>query len=499
MSTDSTELTFVRCPSCRSLVPGISTRCRMCGATLEAAPPSDESEQEPRKSGRVRQRTMSDSNGEVETALEQARNDAPPPQSATNMIPASSGAPFVEPVEEDPLSAYMEDLDTLEDEDASIGADGTKTQNSDLGGSAPAFGDDGDEEDSDEPGKEISALDSEDTDLDDPLAAYTQPVVAAEPVKPTPKEEAPSPRVVIESGQRKPGSQNNLSFGGRKESGDPTAVRLEGSRNEAEKPKAQPPRGFTARADVPEPKAKVENRPPQQPQQPPKQQQGGQGNNNAQGNQPRQGQQSNQQRQAPNQPSANRPQGGNQERRAQQPQPPREEARQQPPKANPKPESQSRPQMEAKEVRHSNEPKEERHQPQPTQQKPIHPSPSKSAIREEGRAGRLFGWLVNYADPNGSAIEIREGKFFVSGKSVKPSDLVIDDQTISSPHALLTVGPATGVVVQDLMSERGVHVRRKGMDTYKREEESVAVTHGDWLRFGDVEFLVSLIAHPGEE
>ena len=30
----SDELTFVRCPSCRSLVPAVSTRCRMCGAPL---------------------------------------------------------------------------------------------------------------------------------------------------------------------------------------------------------------------------------------------------------------------------------------------------------------------------------------------------------------------------------------------------------------------------------------------------------------------------------
>ena len=32
---DSTELTFVRCPNCRSLVPAVSTRCRMCGAPLD--------------------------------------------------------------------------------------------------------------------------------------------------------------------------------------------------------------------------------------------------------------------------------------------------------------------------------------------------------------------------------------------------------------------------------------------------------------------------------
>ena len=49
MATDSTELTFVRCPSCRSLVPAVSTRCRMCGAGLEGvAKPNQKSvESEP--------------------------------------------------------------------------------------------------------------------------------------------------------------------------------------------------------------------------------------------------------------------------------------------------------------------------------------------------------------------------------------------------------------------------------------------------------------------
>jgi hypothetical protein len=31
MSAEDTELTFIRCPSCRSLVPAVATRCRMCG------------------------------------------------------------------------------------------------------------------------------------------------------------------------------------------------------------------------------------------------------------------------------------------------------------------------------------------------------------------------------------------------------------------------------------------------------------------------------------
>ena len=53
--------------------------------------------------------------------------------------------------------------------------------------------------------------------------------------------------------------------------------------------------------------------------------------------------------------------------------------------------------------------------------------------------------------------------------------------------------------MQDLLSERGVFVRRKGADTYQKEEGIVEIENGDWLRFGDVEYLVSLIPYVGVE
>ena len=50
MSSEDTELTFVRCPSCRSLVPAVATRCRMCGHQFssqeESSSPQQESIQE---------------------------------------------------------------------------------------------------------------------------------------------------------------------------------------------------------------------------------------------------------------------------------------------------------------------------------------------------------------------------------------------------------------------------------------------------------------------
>jgi pSer/pThr/pTyr-binding forkhead associated (FHA) protein len=105
----------------------------------------------------------------------------------------------------------------------------------------------------------------------------------------------------------------------------------------------------------------------------------------------------------------------------------------------------------------------------------------------------LFGWLVSYENPDGRAIELREGKFFVTGNSIKATDLVIEDASISTPHALMSVSGEGGFKVQDLMSERGLFVRSREGGQYRREEGTVEIKHGDWLRFGDVEFLVTIV------
>lgn len=61
MTTEDTELTFVRCPSCRSLVPAVATRCRMCGYSFESGAEADEVEEDAssQSKSRVRQRTIS--------------------------------------------------------------------------------------------------------------------------------------------------------------------------------------------------------------------------------------------------------------------------------------------------------------------------------------------------------------------------------------------------------------------------------------------------------
>jgi pSer/pThr/pTyr-binding forkhead associated (FHA) protein len=109
------------------------------------------------------------------------------------------------------------------------------------------------------------------------------------------------------------------------------------------------------------------------------------------------------------------------------------------------------------------------------------------------RPGRLFGWLVSFESPDGRAIELREGKFFVTGSSIRGTDLVIEDASISTPHALMSVSADKGLLIQDLMSERGVFIRPGERGQYKREDGVIELKHGDWVRFGDVEFLVTVV------
>lgn len=115
-------------------------------------------------------------------------------------------------------------------------------------------------------------------------------------------------------------------------------------------------------------------------------------------------------------------------------------------------------------------------------------------IQTSAARGRLVGWLVSYADTEGTAIDMREGKYFVTGSSFKGTDLVVDDESVSTPHALLSVTLDNGIRVQDLMSEHGLFCKSNGASDFQRTEGPVTLQHGDWVKFGSVEFLVCTVA-----
>ncbi|MCC6220305.1 MAG: FHA domain-containing protein [Deltaproteobacteria bacterium] len=117
-----------------------------------------------------------------------------------------------------------------------------------------------------------------------------------------------------------------------------------------------------------------------------------------------------------------------------------------------------------------------------------------TAKPRELEEGGLFGWFVRYDEQGrGSATEIRTGRFFVSAEKLKDVDLVIEDETISTPHCVVRASVSDGLRVQDLLSEGGTFVRRRNEGRFYEYSDAVTLEHGDWLRFGDYEVLVCLV------
>ncbi len=109
--------------------------------------------------------------------------------------------------------------------------------------------------------------------------------------------------------------------------------------------------------------------------------------------------------------------------------------------------------------------------------------------------GVLVGWFICYGEDNrGVATEIRSGRYFLSRERIKESDLVVDNGSLSTPHCLLSASLEKGLRVQDLMSEKGTFLRRFGEESFTECSEPITIKHGDWLRFGEYEVLVCLVA-----
>ena len=457
MSTDSTELTFVRCPSCRSLVPAAQKRCRMCGAVLDASGQPDEEQVAQKKPGRVKQRTISQPGGDLAAIVSQIRKEE---EKAAKVEPQPEEEVIFAAGEElsdaDPLGGFIgeEEAPAVESPEA-LSVDEELDElwdDGDDNGEA----DDGDEDDeeletADESGEESPVADlsasAEDEDLDDDYTtleddapdmeeqAAPEPIVepvpepAAEPeIKPALA--ARKPGFIIETGMPRGAQRTGLSFG------------RPNSENTPASPKAPTP------LMLKEEKAEVKSEQPKHEETPHGKMLGGS-------------------------PIRPRPELKIQP----------EAPAPRPVQPEPKPQFQPKP-APVRQASFENEAPVKRQEVRGTPERAVH--------------GRLFGWLVSYQDPDGAAIELREGRFFVSRSGLKGNDLILEDPSVATPHALLTVNQEKGLVVQDLMSERGVFVRRRGGGSYLKEELFQA-QHGDWIRFGDVEFLISLIAHVGEK
>lgn len=105
----------------------------------------------------------------------------------------------------------------------------------------------------------------------------------------------------------------------------------------------------------------------------------------------------------------------------------------------------------------------------------------------------LVGWFVIYTDAGASSMELRSGRYFITRNKIKGHDILIDDESISTPHAMLILDSESGVQIQDLLSEEGVYVRRAAAQDYEQVEDLEVLENGDWVRFGNVEYLLVLV------
>jgi hypothetical protein len=526
MASETNELTFVRCPTCRSLVPASASRCRICNATLEAGGEKTSTAEPSTPGSRVRQKTVTASAEEIKSIVGGAA--APPPPVSSTPVQAqppssSRSTPAAQkPVDEafDPLGAFLQDLDSDEPPAPAVSARGVESSGPGSGAPlnksdedliADLFGDD-DEDDDDLLIDSLGAAkqegnddDDEDDDDDDDFDLFDDPSfeeLGATTAKP--------PGIADEKPASRPAPVPERPVSARPP--EPPRRPVPPPREEAtRKPEStKPPQGGRDAQKPPRPEQKLQHdvRSPQEQrkQQAPPVSRG-----------------------AP--PMGMRPKGGAQPAR-----PDAKPVRPPPPPVQPLASDESElvdsprvapPRPERDSPRFNAEPREERapqapqakqpqqsRQPHPRPHEPVrdqratarphgeeHVSVSAESVERPGQSGprmhkmkpgRLFGWLVSFESPDGRAIELRSGRFFVTGTSIRGSDLILEDQSISTPHALMSINEK-GFLLQDLMSERGTFVRSRGEAQYRKEEGIIEVQHGDWIRFGDVEFLVTIV------
>jgi len=433
-------------------VPASAARCRICNNPLDALAQSEGGGEAAKGTGRIRQRTVTAAPQDVISAVVAAK---------TEKALAASAAPSVQGDDEfDPLGAYLQDLEGVDEVVA------TAPEALQLNSAAPAQ----------------RADDDDDDEEDDPfdLDLFDEPVVE----KPT--SAAPEQRPVKQPAVHDP-FDDEIAI-------DPVA------------PKAVVAKEREAEVRPHTPMPAAQRREEQRPRGIEAQQGGGQqkGGGEARKNEARPPQRSEPQR---SEPQRSEPQRSErmQEQRQNRPAPTQQRAPE-PPRA-PEPQRPKRDERDERRQDHNRpaqqQPPEQRHEQRHEQGRRASDPQQHATVSERTQAstgpktgkmrpGKLFGWLVSYESPDGRAIELREGKFFVTASSIKGTDLILEDPSISTPHALMSISEG-GFLVQDLMSDHGVFVRHDERAEYQQEESLVRVSHGDWLRFGEVEFLVIIV------
>ncbi|MCB0345647.1 MAG: FHA domain-containing protein [Bdellovibrionales bacterium] len=434
-----TELTFMRCPSCRSLVPATARRCRMCGFDLAShkAGEGDQGGDAPKKS-RVRQRTMSVSSEEVEEA--KAQGDFEPEMEE---LPEPNPPKFSQPpeIEEEPEPAFADHFagdaseeptereSTLPEPDEESDEDFIRR----ISQAARAMRPEDEEESSEESSEEDDS--SDDSDDDDDTGAVD--ASGSDDEEGAPKRKR----------RRRRRRRKKKGDGAEDAAANEPAQQAKDAATKPE-PREEKPRAAKARVEEDVEPAKPE-------------------------------------------PAKSEPVKAATSKS--------ESVKAAPPKAAPEPvaEPEPEPEIQQEEVlprqKRKRKPRKEPELMSNKKRNSVEMN-SKPALNEDGG---LLGWLVHYdEDGDGEAIEIRTGRFFICNEQLKDTDLVIDDDSLSTPHCVVKASFGEGLIVQDLLSEAGTFIKRAEEDNFLQYEEAVPVEHGDWVRLGNYEMLVCLVDLP---
>lgn len=472
MASETNELTFVRCPTCRSLVPASASKCRICNAALDAGSKAATGDSAPPSGGRVRQKTVAAGAEEVKGMVASKPAPAAPPAPAIDAPPAAANSAAAAASRDDdmfdPLGAFLQDLDAAPEKSeeqsiAPVEPIPTKT----VAPAVDLFADD-DDSDDELDDEDLDDLDDFDLDIfDDPSLDELEDLDEQEKVSEPVESKMSDP---VEDLLEDPVEDlvedpvEDFQTEARSFKQDPVEEPRVVEKQPAQPiPAARTPQtpirpriGGMPKRPESKPAAKPEVRPVQEPAQV--------------ASRPAE------RREAPVRP--------------QQPVQQRPEVRR---SAVPSVAPVAANVVAAAERRKPEVAVQAKPQNRPVAERAVEASVESTGARpNKMKPGRLFGWLVSYENPDGRAIELRAGRFFVTGTSIRGTDLIIEDQSISTPHALMSI-TENGLQLQDLMSERGTFVRAQGEAQYRREDGVIEVRHGDWVRFGDVEFLVTVV------
>ncbi|MCB0329234.1 MAG: FHA domain-containing protein [Bdellovibrionales bacterium] len=130
-------------------------------------------------------------------------------------------------------------------------------------------------------------------------------------------------------------------------------------------------------------------------------------------------------------------------------------------------------------------------------------SPNAYRIRQGviwSKPSRVTGFLVSYDDDeNGEVFELRMGRLIVTSEAPGAGNyLVLDNETVSSMHAIIRMSKFGEIQILDQLSEYGTRIIRG--DSGKEEDlsgDKSILHHGDTVFFGDRKFSICLV--PNEE